>query len=227
MAVSEHRMNKHRRRIEAEVEVMEIIPDGWGVSFTCTAPGCKRDAGQATGHPGIGDCNIHGGNTRAGYAKAGMIMGKTLASQLDITPWEALLGTVRSSAGMAAWYQSKLAEVDPDDVEAVLPGGVAYGFVQGLERMNMATARYSKMAIDAGVAKVLVERVQAQAAQLMPLIAGVLGELENSLDEETMARVRGALRRGLLELDRRGWDTIGGSAALTVGEPSPGAESSL
>lgn len=166
---------------------------------------CEREAGRGTDHPGVGKCSRHGGNRMYERTKAAMLMGHSLGKELSISPWEALLKAVRISAGMAAWYQARLDEVDESDHDAFLPGGTAYPVVQGLERANQDTARYAKMAIDAGVSKILVERVQVQAMQLGKVINGVLDSLADELDDAAMARVRAALRVQLTELDASGW----------------------
>lgn len=208
------RLNQHRL-LAAREQALVALADGWEPGGFCghplvpregvrvPHPTCRRQAGSGTDHPDVGYCAAHGGNSRFERARAGFLMAHGLAGQLDVTPWEALLRAVRTAAGQAAWYDAMIAGA-PDD-EAVKPGGTHWPWVQGSERMHLATARYAKMAIDAGVQRVLVERVQVQAQQLAGLVTGVLDELEDEVPAELLARVRGRLRVELTRLDGGGW----------------------
>ncbi len=71
--------------------------------------------------------------------------------------------------------------------------------MEALERVTEKLARWSKMAIDAGVARLLVERAQTEGAE----IARVMNEAIAiaALDEESEARLRSALRAALLSVE--------------------------
>lgn len=174
---------------------------------------CRLGAGMKTNHPGWGKCAAHGGNSRYEEMRMAVVMGHALATELQVTPMEAMLRSVRVSAGQAAWYDMKVGEAPDDD--AVAPGGSHYHWVQASERAHRATVQYSAMAIRSGIAKIMVEQVQAQAAALTPLLTGILNELESVLPDDTMLAVREKLRRGLLELDALQW--VPGNAPLGVG----------
>lgn len=174
---------------------------------------CTTGAGMGTRHPGWGKCQRHGGNLRYEEMRMTVVMGHALATELNVTPMEAMLRAVRVAAGQAAWYDMKIAEAPDDD--AVAPGGSHYHWVQGSERAHRATVNYSSLAIRSGIAKIMVEQVQAQAAALTPLLTGILNELESVLPDDTMLAVREKLRRGLLELDALQW--VPGNAPLGVG----------
>lgn len=127
-------------------------------------------------------------------------MAHELAGELDVTPWEALLGAVRRAAWKVAWLEQKIAEAT-DDEELVGQGRLA-PFVRMQERQEQHLARVAKMAIDGGVA----ERYVAQVEQDGRAIGGVLlRTLERlGLEEALGERARGILRQELLALDAGG-----------------------
>lgn len=120
-----------------------------------------------------------------------------IAQALEISPWEALLLAVRRCAGWAAFYETKLGEVENDD--DLRPGGAAYQWVEAAERVNDKLARWSKMAVDAGVARIMVERAQLEGAQIARALNVALAEA--GLDEGAEQRVREALRRALTAME--------------------------
>jgi hypothetical protein len=174
---------------------------------------CTWTAGAKTNHPGWGRCSAHGGNSRYEEMRMAVVMGHALATELNVTPMEAMLRSVRVAAGQAAWYDSKIAQA-PDD-EAVAPGGSHWHWVQGSERAHRSVVQYSSLAIRAGISKILLEQVQTQAAALAPMLMDILNDLEEILPEEKMLAIRGKMRSRLLELDALDW--VPGREPLGVG----------
>ena len=125
--------------------------------------------------------------------------GHLIAKQLDISPWEALLLAVRRAATWAAFYEHKLSEVEGDDDDSLRPGGAHYDWVVASERVNGQMARYAKMAVDAGVAAMLVQQAKNEGATIARIFNQALGEA--ALDDESERRVRAALRRALMAMD--------------------------
>jgi len=102
--------------------------------------------------------------------------------------------------------------VDPDTGE---PLGVGHGgfrdrswWVLKEELWVTNLARFSKMAIDAGVAEALVKLQQDEVAAIAQVLTRTLGEL--GLDETQTARARGIMRRELLALESSGQAVIEG-----------------
>lgn len=124
-------------------------------------------------------------------------MAHRMAQIVDITPWEALLLAVKRAAAWVAFYESKVAEATDDD--DLRPGGDRHDWVVALERVNDKLARYSKMAVDAGVAQMLVMRARTEGETIARVLNAALGEA--GLSEEQETRLRGALRRALLEVE--------------------------
>lgn len=161
---------------------------------------CKRRAGFGTDHLGYGRCKSHGGCTASGRKAAATEELKTFMAAgdplLDADPGEALLYAVRRAAGIAAWLRAKVAAVaDTAQLEAGALNVWASHEQEALDRL----ARYSKMALDAGVD----ERRVRLAEQVGALIAQAMEEAlaEEELPAAVQARVarRVATRLAVLE----------------------------
>lgn len=155
---------------------------------------CGNYAGQGTLHSGVGVCYIH--KNKDEHSKAALQMAHLIAQALDITPWEALLLAVRRAAAWSAFYQYKLSQVTDDDDLRL--GGSAYDWVLASERANNYLVRWSKLAIDAGVARMMVERVQNEGSRLATIINQAISESE--FDSVTELQFRKALRKVLEEM---------------------------
>ncbi len=155
---------------------------------------CENDAGRGTLHAGVGACSQH---NRSFEKVAGALqMAHLIAQALDITPWEALLLAVRRAAAWSAFYQYKLSQVTNDDDLRL--GGSAYDWVLASERANNYLVRWSKLAIDAGVARMMIERVQNEGSRLATIINQAISESE--FDNVTELQFRKALRKVLEEM---------------------------
>ena len=123
-------------------------------------------------------------------------MAHKIAEIVDVSPWEALLLAVKRAAAWAAFYDTKLAAVESDD--DLRPGEAANDWVRAAERVNDKLARYAKMAVDAGVAQMLVQQAKSDGALIAQVLNRALGDAE--LGEEAEMKMRAALRRALMEL---------------------------
>lgn len=203
------------------------VPATCGVVITRGAlrgVGCPRVAGQGTWHVGYGSCVAHGGAKRLGRAEGAWLMAHVFAREYNCSPWEGLLKAVRIAAGKVA-YTEWVIGTATDDLElegrfGQDDGGILVhpdtGEPLGAGRLRNLSwwvtknelwvdrlARYSKAAIDAGVAERLVEIERAHAEQVARVLNGVLSAIESDgvVDEVTMSRLRGIMRAQLLQLD--------------------------
>jgi hypothetical protein len=156
---------------------------------------CGQVAGAGTAHLGVGACRMH--DTQVERAAGAWAVAHRIADIMEISPWEALLLAVKRAAAWAAFYDTKLGEVTDD--EELRPGGGAHDWVKAAERVNDKLARYSKMAVDAGVAAMLVSQARSEGEQLARVLNAALGEV--ALDEATEQRLRTALRNALLAME--------------------------
>lgn len=144
------------------------------------------------------------------------------AGELDCSPWEALLKAVRIAAKRVAYTDWVLSTATHDlELEGRLirgedgvlqhpdtqePLGVgAFRDLSWWVAQNTLwvdrLARYGKMAIDAGVAERLVQQVELEGQALGRVLTAALSEIEGHLDEDTMGKVRAAMRAELLAIE--------------------------
>lgn len=108
-----------------------------------------------------------------------------VARELNVSPWEALLKSVRSSAGRAEWVDAQLREAVARTDGEPANAEVAYWLKESrLERTHLA--KVAKAAIDAGVAERLVRNVELEGQ----LVAEVIGRVIDSLDLAPELRVK-------------------------------------
>lgn len=196
------RDERYRLEVEQAIESGQIFPIGGICGAVKRAGGsCDLPAGQGTGHLGTGLCINHGGTSRRERVKGAWILAHEIARALNVSPWEALLGEVRRTAGMVAWLDRKVAEaVDDNDLleRDVEQGGYArWVEMRADERRHLA--RVSKMALDAGVAKELVARFTMHGEVVGQLVLRVLGSLQ--LNDDQLALARDTLRSELIGLE--------------------------
>ena len=160
---------------------------------------CDRLAGSTTSHFGVGRCRRCGGNTREGRAEASWMTINSIARELDVTPWDALQTVVRRSAGMEEFlyrklqttveYSEQLIQVDSE------PARWLRMWVAAMER----TAKFSKMAVDAGVAERMAAVQEVTAATVVRVFNEALAA--SQLPPELEAGLRTALAGSLRALE--------------------------
>ncbi len=155
---------------------------------------CYVPAGTGTAHVGVGACFRH--DSQVERAAGAWAVAHRIAQVLDISPWDALLLAVKRAAAWAAFYDSKLAEVSDDD--ELRPDGAAADWVRAAERVNDKLARWSKMAVDAGVAQLLVQQARTDGEQIVRVLNAAIAEA--NLTEAQEDRMRDALARALRTL---------------------------
>lgn len=181
---------------------------------------CKRPAGWGTNHVGVGRCKLHGGKTQAGTRSAAapaleLLVGHTV----DVDPMEALLMCVRISAAEVAYFSHQVSLIK-DETELITrpTHQVAAGkdpikmWLKADRQLNLwvrerhkameRLARYSKMAIDAGVEERLVRVAETVGSRLADAIQGILNELE--LDAKQLKKAPQVVRKHLTVLEGAG-----------------------
>jgi len=173
-----------------EHDIPEVVGRGpdvaYCVLFQSKWPWCERYAGSGTIHPGTGPCALHGGNSRAERRRGAVVTAHAIARVLNVDSWEALTVAMNRAYAWGAFYQAKLATVQDDD--ELRPGGAAWDWVRGAERCTELTAKYAKMALDAGVAERAVAQVELQGELIAQVLGATLHEL--GLDDATEVRAR-------------------------------------
>jgi hypothetical protein len=160
---------------------------------------CRNFAGRGTPHLGYGACSYHLGNSpnhiasaeRAAVAKRMLHFG----GELDLEPADALLWTLRLSAGHVAFVKDELAAMTDD--ERLSFKGQVLSRIYAEERDR--TARIAKAALDAGVAERMVRLAENYGEAIALLISGILSDLRLTTAQQELARE--AVPRRLLELE--------------------------
>lgn len=125
-------------------------------------------------------------------------MGHALARELNVTPWEALLGEVRRSAGEVAWLDWKVSTATTDDDLA--PGGALFYWDQRRQLARTHMARVAKLALDAGVAERMLAQVQHEGEELLAVVRRILESSRLALNDDQLTIARDIMRSELLAL---------------------------
>lgn len=175
---------------------------------------CPRPAGFATDHPGTGRCRRHGGSLKNGIKKvASAELAELLGDPADVDPGEALLYCVALASQELKWIRTRLGHVtEPTHLTPVGNlGGPQKGWVGMQEEFDIwvqaqqaaveRLARYSKMALDAGVAERMVSLAEKMGEFIAPLIGGVVAELQ--LTPAQQEKLPAIVERNMLQLEAR------------------------
>jgi hypothetical protein len=147
---------------------------------------CKKQKGWGTNHLGSGRCKLHGGNTSSGEASAAKEAALIMGEALDIEPHEALITCVRIAAGEVAYCSREIAGLEKA-TEPTAFGAVLNIWIKTRQVAMAQLAKYSKMALDAGVAERQVQLAERYGEMLATLISGILGDLELTKKQQKAA----------------------------------------
>jgi hypothetical protein len=190
---------------------------------------CMQDAGARTDHKGIGRCYLHMGNVREGKQAAGVTIGegqdidgrKIMGVPERMEPSTALLWCVAITAGEVRYLTGKVQELDEEGLYGAVKTGsyergqgergrksvrvTAWGppelhiLVKERQKAVDRLARYSKMAIDAGVAERQIALAEHQAGMLTAVFLRIFDQVKlTAAQRRTLEPV---LERELLVLE--------------------------
>lgn len=191
---------------------------------------CGMVQGWGTDHPGFGRCVYHGGRSPTGKKKAAIERviqeAPAMGVPLNLDPYEALLMCVRISAGEVAYATQMVAAIETGHVvhnPVTKRVYVGYGgelkedvtvhpdtlnlWIETRHKCMDNLAKYSKMAIDAGVAERQVALAERYGGMIAALLRNVLGDL--ALTDEQLRRAPEIARVRLLELETGSYDSGG------------------
>lgn len=128
---------------------------------------------------GFGRCKLHGGCAPSGRKAAQRLMAEEAVVEFgllrEIDPQTALLEEVHRTAGRVAWLAGVLAERGDDALIDAELGRSEWVRLEQEERAHLV--KVCAAAISAGVAELQVRVAQAQAAEVVQLLRGVLADL--------------------------------------------------
>lgn len=143
---------------------------------------CRQWRGEGTPHFGIGYCAGHGGySDRKVWA-----MAYDVAREEDITPWEALLKSVRRAAGRVTWVDAQLTEVTKrhDGGES---SDEVRNWLKESRNERLLLGRMAKAAIDAGVTERMVRQVELEGQLVAEALARALDALNLPHEQRMIA----------------------------------------
>ena len=136
-----------------------------------------------------------------------------LGTAVEVDPLEAQLLSVHLAYGAVQYWRLKLSREQADDTE---PIDTVAGFTRAVAELN----RFSKVAIDAGIAERLVNIAESAGEQIAQVCEGALVAAGVVLTVEQRARYAGAIELGLTR--DRGWaDGRGAISRLSDAERCP------
>jgi hypothetical protein len=179
-----------------------------------TGKPCDHEAGWGTVHPGWGSCKQHGGSTRNQVASCLRAMQMdaaeravaTLGLPVDVDPQTALLHLVQATAGHHAWLGQVVAAQDADALVQTVtgPGGATHErpsvWMELYGDYSDRLAKFSKMAVDAGVAERLVSQAEQLGEVLAEALRAIAADSELALTPAQMAALPQVTHRVLGQL---------------------------
>lgn len=190
---------------------------------------CSAGAGKGTDHPGFGRCKHHGGCTptqRVGAARQeAAAVAVKLGAPINIAPLDALLWCVRIAAGEVAYFTMQVSLLEQSDIagrtQQVKERPLSHGkdgesesttvteTTWGLPALHVwvaarqaaldRLARYSKMALEAGVAERQVQLAERYGELIGRIIGNILDGL--TLNEEQQAKAPDLVRKHLAAIE--------------------------
>lgn len=115
-----------------------------------------------------------------------------VAQELDVTPWEALLKSVRLAAGRVAWVDAQLERAVTESTTGANDGGepvnaqVDYWLTASRKERTLL-ARMAKAAVDAGVAERMVRQTEFEGKIIAEVLGRVIDTLPLGIDDRVRA----------------------------------------
>jgi hypothetical protein len=161
---------------------------------------CWRWRGEGTPHDGVGYCDWHDLSLYgSGKLWEDLV---NVARELEITPWEALLQSVRLAAGRVKWVDEQLADAvrrNDGDVDTA----EVRRWLGESRKERMLMARVSKAAIDSGIAERVVRQVEVEGRAVAAAVAAALDRL-NLPHEQRVVALEAAHARLMIGPDGEG-----------------------
>lgn len=159
----------------------------WGHCTVNYADGrpCGAWAGRNTDHEGYGPCSNH----EKRYHRELWKMAFDIANELDISPWDALLLSVRRAAGRVKWVDDQLQEATRRNDGDPTAKEVRFWLKESRNERRML-AQVSKAAVDSGIADRLVRQIELEGRIVADAIATALDSLDLTPEQRMKALTR-------------------------------------
>jgi hypothetical protein len=158
---------------------------------------CRAFAGQGTDHLGTGRCKYHGGSTPSHKTAAAKEEAERkmaiLGSTVNVTPAQALMGILRSTAGSVAWLDAEVKALD--DLESMEGKSIVRLWSDERDRLT----RIASACLSAGIGKAEVEMAEEQTEALAKAINAAMSHV-GGLSHDQKRQFGQALRHELASL---------------------------
>jgi hypothetical protein len=138
-----------------------------------------------------------------------------VAAELDVTPWEAILKSVRLAAGRVAWVDEQLARAVKESTTAANdgdePDGRVHLWLTESRKERTLLARFAKAAVDAGVAERQVRNAELEGQIIATVVGRVIDRLDLSPELRVTAFQEAHVALAALEDPNAGATTIEGT----------------
>lgn len=206
-----------QKKAERQPELPTLEPDEYCNARKRSGKGyCKKPAGEGTDHLGSGRCKLHGGSmpnhrkaAQTEMAKQGV---KAFGLPVNIEPHEALIDELQRTAGIIAFYEIQIRELDDVNQLTGPVGTEGQDAESTLEHHPKAEANiwirlhiderkhYVKVAetcIRAGIAERQVQLAEQQGALIANFTRTLLLRLEIDVNKQS---VREIVRECLMDI---------------------------
>lgn len=149
-----------------------------------------------------------------------------VAAELDVTPWEAILKSVRLAAGRVAWVDEQLTRAVRESTTgandgAEPDGGSVHVWLAESRKERTLLARFAKAAVDAGVAERQVRNAELEGQIIAEVVGRVIDRLELSAELRVAAFQEAHLALANLEAPDGGPTTVEGTWTMPGGSDAP------
>jgi hypothetical protein len=184
---------------------------------------CSRRAGAGTDHEGTGKCWQHGGanpsravqrgNRRLPSDQNHIVVDKAapknlndakqlLGIPIEMSPIDALMWCIRITAGEIQWYSERMGERKEHEwIEDTFVGKQLHMYARNRAVSIDRLAKYSKWAVDSGIAERAMRLAESYGEQLYVLLHGVLEDLE--LTPGQRAKAPAIITRHLMAMEAK------------------------
>lgn len=148
-----------------------------------------------------------------------------VAAELQVTPWEAILKSVRLAAGRVAWVDEQLSQAVKESTTEVNDGGEpdarVHVWLAESRKERTLLARFAKAAVDAGVAERQVRNAELEGQIIATVVGRVIDRLELSPELRMAAFQEAHVALAALESPDAGATTIEGTWTAFGGSNAP------
>ena len=184
---------------------------------------CNQAAGFGTEHPGLGRCKYHGGNTPNQIANAVVKRAQLMGAPIDMNPVEAIIWSIRITAGEVKWLSEKIAELDEKEgIENTIVGKQFHLYVRERRDRVALLYRMGNDALKLGLAERAIKMAEMYGIALSRFIMGVLDDLQLTPEQAQLAP--SVVRKHLVILEGRKSVDPGKMIAEAIGDIDGEAE---